>query len=112
MSTLTIQTRGSTAARVESTGHGVAGIATALLLPFSVLVFYRRRLPALRSVLGLLVLCGITFAAAGFLMGCKPMAPMSTPPPITPTGTSQVTVMATSGSISQTATIALTVSLQ
>jgi len=113
MSTLTIQTRGSSAARLESTGHGAAGIATALLLPFaSVVVFYRRRLMGRSGVLGLLVLCGITFAAAGVLMGCRGMAPMSAPPPITPTGTSQVTVMATSGSVSQTATIALTVTVQ
>jgi len=113
MSTLTIQTRGSSAARLESTGHGAAGIATALLLPFaSVVVFYRRRLMGRSGVLGLLVLCGITFAAACVLMGCRGMAPMSAPPPITPTGTSQVTVMATSGSVSQTATIALTVTVQ
>lgn len=110
IATLTIQTRGSTAAQLQSTKHGAAGIATAVLLPFaSILVFYRRRLTGLSGLLGLFVLCVITLAAAGALMGCRGMAPMSTPPPITPTGTSQVTVMATSGSITQTATIALTV---
>jgi hypothetical protein len=115
ISTLTIQTRGSTAARLESTRHGAAGIATALLLPFaSVLMFYRRRLPVLRGLLGLLVLCGITFAAAGVLMGCRnSMIAATTPPaPTTPLGTSQVTVTATSGSASQTAMIALTVTVQ
>jgi len=113
ISTLTIQTRGGTAARLESTGQGTAGIATALLLPFaSVLVFYRRRLTGHSGLLGLLVLCGITLAAAGGLMGCRGMAPMSTPPPITPTGTSQVSVTASSGSVSQTATIELTVTVQ
>lgn len=109
IATLTIQTRGSTAARLQSTRHGAAGIATALLWPFaSALVFYRRRLPALRGLLGLIVLCGITFAAAGVMMGCG-MAPSGTPIPTTPTGTSQVAVTATSGSTSQTFTIALTV---
>jgi uncharacterized protein (TIGR03118 family) len=109
IATLTIQTRGSAAAQLQSTRHGAAGIATALLLPFaSVLVFYRRRLPALRGLLGLIVLCGITFAAAGVLMGCG-MAPSGTPIPITPAGTSQVSVTAASGSTSQTVMIALTV---
>ena len=113
ISTLTIQTRGGTAARLESTGQGTAGIATAMLLPFaSVLVFYRRRLTGRSGLLGLLVLCGITFAAAAVMMGCRGMAPMSTPPPITPTGTSQVSVTASSGSVSQTATIELTVTVQ
>jgi uncharacterized protein (TIGR03118 family) len=112
-STLTIQTRGSSVARLESTGHGAAGIATALLLPFaSVLVFYRRRLTSRSGVLGLVVLCGITLAAAGGLMGCRGNAPMSAPPPTTPTGTSQVVVTASSGSVSQTTTIALTVTVQ
>jgi uncharacterized protein (TIGR03118 family) len=110
IATLTIQTRGSTAARLQSTPHGAAGIATAFLLPFaSVLVFYRRRLPALRGLLGLIVLCGITFAAAGVMMGCRGMVPGGTPPPTTPSGTSQVAVTASSGSTSQTVMIALTV---
>ena len=110
ISTVTIQTRGSTAARLQRTIRGAAGIATALLLPFaSALVFYRRRSTALRGLLGLLVLCGITLAAAGAMMGCRGMAPMSTPTLTTPAGTSQVTVTAASGSVSQTATISLTV---
>jgi uncharacterized protein (TIGR03118 family) len=114
ISTLTIQTRGSVA-QLQHTRHGAAGIAAALLLPFaSVLVFYRRRLPGLSGMLGLLVLCGITFAAAGAMMGCRSsMTAATTPPtPTTPTGTSQVAVMATSGSVSQTAMIALTVTAQ
>jgi uncharacterized protein (TIGR03118 family) len=104
-STLTIQTAGKMAL-LEQTGHGAAGIATAFLLPFaSILVFYRRRSPALRGLLGMLVLSGITLAAAGVMMGCGG----STPKPTTPAGSSQVTVTATSGSVSQTAVIALTV---
>lgn len=115
ISTLTIQTRGSTVA-LQHTRHGATGVATALLLPFAsvVLVFYRRRSRALRGMLGMLVLCGITFAAAAAMMGCRnSMTAATTPPtPITPTGSSQVTVTASSGSVSQTAMIALTVTAQ
>ncbi|HEX4757842.1 MAG TPA: TIGR03118 family protein [Terracidiphilus sp.] len=99
---LTIQTS-KTMALLERTGHGVAGLAPALLLPFaSVLVFYRRRFSALSGILGLFVLCGIMIAALGTVMGCGGGAS-------TPAGTSQVSVTATSGSITQTMTIALTV---
>jgi apolipoprotein N-acyltransferase len=93
-------------AQLQHTQHGAAGVATALLLPFaSVLVFYRRRLHGISGLLGMLVLCGITFAAASVMMGCG----SSPPPPTTPAGTSQVAVTASSGSVSQTLTIALTV---
>ena len=99
---LTIQTSG-TMAFLERTGHGAAGVAPALLLPLaSVLVFYRRRFSALTNFLGLFVLCGIMFAAFGTILGCGSSAS-------TPAGTSSVVVTATSGSISQTTTISLTV---
>jgi uncharacterized protein (TIGR03118 family) len=103
-STLTIQTTGIIA-QLQHTRHGAAGIATALLLPFaSVLVFYRRRSSALSGLLGMFVLCGILFAAAGTMMGCGQSLP-----PSTPSGTSQVAVTASAGSTSQTVMIALTV---
>jgi uncharacterized protein (TIGR03118 family) len=99
---MTIQTSG-TMAMLQPTGRGVAGVATALLLPFaSVLVFYRRRSSALTGLFGLFVLCGIALAALGTITGCGAVSS-------TPAGTSQVTVTATSGSITQTSTIALTV---
>ena len=99
---LTIQTS-KTMALLERTGHGFAGVAPALLLPFaSVLVFYRRRFSALTSMLGLFVLCGIIFAALGTITGCGGAAS-------TPAGTSQVVVTAKSGSISQSTTISLIV---
>jgi len=99
---LTIQTS-KTMALLQPSGHGVGGVAVALLLPFaSVLVFYRRRSSALTGLLGLFVLCGIMFAAFGAIMGCGAASS-------TPAGTSQVVVMATSGSITQSTTIALTV---
>jgi uncharacterized protein (TIGR03118 family) len=103
-STLTIQTTGIMA-QLQHTRHGAAGIATALLLPFaSVLVFCRRRFSALNGLFGMFVLGGILFAAAGTVMGCG-----GSLPPSTPSGTSQVAVMASSGSTSQTVMIALTV---
>jgi hypothetical protein len=104
VATLTIQTATNMALR-QPTRHGKAGVASALLLPFaSVLLFYRRRSSPLAGLLGLFVLCGVTFATLGTIMGCGGSAP-----PSTPAGTSQVVVTATSGSISQSTTISLTV---
>jgi len=102
-STLTIQTQ-SSMVLLEKKRQGAAAVATAVLFPFaSFLVFFRRRSRAFRNTLGTFLLCGIMLAALGALSGC------TTTQPATPTGTSQVMVTATSGSISQTATISLTV---
>jgi uncharacterized protein (TIGR03118 family) len=80
---------------------GAAGVATALLLPFaSFLLFYRRRSSALSGLVGLFILCGILFATLGTITGCTAST--------TPTGTSQVVVTATSGSITQSTPITLT----
>jgi hypothetical protein len=84
--------------------HEILGLAS--LLPFSLFLFIRRRSSgrALRifGPLAALILC---FGAASVIIGCSDHGP----PPGTPTGTSNVTVTATSGSTSQKATIALTV---
>ncbi len=81
---------------------GGAGVATALLLPIaSFLLFYRRRSFGIAGLVGMFVLCGILFAALGTLTGCTASA-------ITPAGTSQVVVTATSGSITQSTPITLT----
>ncbi len=102
-SALVIQTQ-SSMVRLEKTGPGKDAIAAAVLFPFaSFLIFFRRRSRALGSVLGMSVLCAVMLASLGTLIGCT-----TTQPP-TPAGTSQVTVTATSGSISQTATFSLTV---
>jgi uncharacterized protein (TIGR03118 family) len=82
---LTIQTS-KTMALLQPTGHGVGGVAVAVLLPFASVLF---------------VLSGIMFAAFGAIMGCGAASS-------TPAGTSQVIVTATSGSITQSTTIALT----
>ena len=99
---LTIQTS-SSMALLQPRGRGAEGVATALLLPFaSFLVWVRRRSLTLTSLLGLFFLCGITFAALGSITGCMASS-------TTPAGTSQVMVTATSGSITQSTTVALTV---
>lgn len=108
ISTLTIQTTKGVA-QLQPAPPGAAAIATALLLPFaSVMVLYRRRVAVFRGLLGVLILCGITFAAATAVMSCggsssKPLAAS------TPSGASQVTVTASSGSVSQSVTVALVV---
>jgi len=102
-STLTIQTQ-SSMVLLEKKRQGAAAVATAVLFPFaSFLVYFRRRSRAFRNTLGMFLLCAVMLAALGTFMGC------TTTQPATPAGTSQVMVTATSGSISQTATISLTV---
>ena len=101
-SILTIQTSKSMA-MLQPTSRGAAGFATALLLPFaSLLVFIRRRSSALNGLLGLFVLFAVVAGTIGVITGCGGSAH-------TPAGTSQVTVTATSGTLTQTTKIALTV---
>ncbi|CAN5724599.1 hypothetical protein BH10ACI4_BH10ACI4_19260 [soil metagenome] len=113
--TLTIQTTKASAALQPGffNKHGVAGISYALLLPFaSVLLFVRRRsgvasnsksnLPRLLGVAMLLI------ASAGFVTGCSSYT-APTPTPSTPAGVSNITVLATSGTITQQISVALTV---
>ena len=103
--TVTIHTAKFTAL-LDPRVHHSAGIACAILLPLNcMLAFSRRRRLAANSPLRLFVLCGIMFASLGVIMGCADV-PL---PASTPTGTSQVVVTGTSGSISQSTTISLTV---
>jgi len=80
-----------------------AGILAALLLPFGSLLLARHR----KQLAGLRVLAmlGILFASLGVMAGCS-TAPSSV---ATPTGTSNVVITATSGSVTHTTTVALTV---
>ena len=96
---LTIQTT-----KVADSGFRTgAGIVLAVLLPFGGLLVRRRRLPySLRSA----ALFGVLLAGAASILGCSSGKAAN---PVTPPGTSQVTIMATSGSISQSTTISLTV---
>lgn len=90
--------------------NGAAGIAVAALFPFgSILAFSRKRAGngKLRT-LGAFVLF---FTIAGLVTGCSSSnSPSSTPTSTpTPTGMQQVTIKASSGNITQTATINLSV---
>jgi uncharacterized protein (TIGR03118 family) len=102
---VTIHTAKFTAMLDPRVNH-TSGIACAILLPINcMLAFSRRRRLAANNPLRLFVFCGIMFASLGAIMGCADV-PL---PASTPTGTSQVVVTATSGSISQSTSIALTV---
>jgi uncharacterized protein (TIGR03118 family) len=105
-----LTTRATGALRPLRLGGNHAGeIATALLLPFaSLLVFRRRRsvgnaITSLR-LLGVLV---ITLAAGSLIVGCSDNSPFNAP--ATPSGSSTVVVTATSGTVTQQTSIALTV---
>lgn len=96
--TVTIQTRKASSAYIRSADAGI------FLLPFASILALRRR-RRLGNGIGSVRLLGamvVLFAAAGFMAGCG-----STPG--TPVGQSPVVMMATSGTISQQTTIALTV---
>jgi uncharacterized protein (TIGR03118 family) len=98
---LTIQTSAGTASRGYE--RVASGVAFAMLLPFgSLLVLRRRNKSSGLRILGLLT---VLLASAGVIAGCGSSGGMSA----TPAGTSNVTITATSGSITQTTTVALTV---
>jgi uncharacterized protein (TIGR03118 family) len=106
-STVTISTTKPTAALQPLRGAATAGITAAFVLPFGAfLVFSRRRSPNRQSSLRLLVLFGILIVSAGFIAGCSNT---SNAVPSTPVGSSQVTIKATSGSVTQSTVINLTV---
>jgi uncharacterized protein (TIGR03118 family) len=104
---LTIRTFQSVA-RLQTIRHGT-GVATALLFPLaSFLVFYRRRSRAFNAF-RMFVLCGIMIVPLGMLMSCGSSTPSTGDSQSTPAGTSTVVVTGTSGSITKSTTISLTV---
>ncbi len=106
---LTIQTSSGASGYFRSGLGGVdsrtgVGIASALLLPFgSLLAFSRRRRSSGLRILGVL---SMLFVSAGLVVGCSYS---SSGMAATPAGTSNVTIKATSGSITQSFEVALTV---
>jgi uncharacterized protein (TIGR03118 family) len=84
----------------QRSGVYAAGFSLALMLPLLVL---RRRRAGMARLLGVALFC---IAASGLFTGCSDSV-MSAP--ATPTGSSNVVITATAGSVSQTTTIALTV---
>jgi uncharacterized protein (TIGR03118 family) len=88
--------------------RAVTGITAALLLPFgAILAFFRRRSPNKHHTIQLLGLLGVLFVSACLIEGCSSTSSVFVPS--TPPGTSVVTIKATSGSITQSAVVNLTV---
>jgi uncharacterized protein (TIGR03118 family) len=90
-------------------GGATAGITAALLLPFGAFFTSRRRRSSgtQQRHLRLLGLLGILLISAGFVAGCSSSSDVFVPS--TPAGTSAVTIKATSGSITQSTVVNLTV---
>ena len=108
--TLTIATVKKTASLRPFTIHGAAidKITVALFLPFgALLLFPRRRSPDQRRSIRLLGLFGALILSAGFIAGCSSMSDVFVPS--TPAGTSAITIKATSGTITQSTVVNLTV---
>ena len=104
-STVTISTVKNSASLSPSTRRGAAaaGITAALLLPFAaILTFPRRRQLNIR----LFALFAVLVLSAGLIAGCSNT---SNAVPFTPTGSTPVTIKATSGAISQSTVVNLTV---
>lgn len=85
----------------SSMSRGYVAFGSILLLPFGSFLAFRRR----RQFAGLRVLGGLVLlvASTGLIAGCGSSTPA------TPAGTSNVTIAATSGSVTQTTVVALTV---
>jgi hypothetical protein len=107
IATLNIQTSSGSSGYVRTASGGDGrqaawGIASAILLPFGSLLALRRRDrfagPRVLGVITLLIV------SAGFVVGCGSSGTLATP-----TGTANVTINATSGSVTQTAVVAMTV---
>jgi hypothetical protein len=120
-STVTIQTAASMAHLQHPSlwGKGASILAVAFLMPFgSILIFSRRRTIGKGNPLQLLGLVVLLLASTGLVVGCSSSmaapptmtsAPTSPTSPGTPNGVQMVTITATSGTLMQNTTIALTV---
>jgi uncharacterized protein (TIGR03118 family) len=96
----------------HSLNNRAAGIAVAVLFPFgSILAFSRKR--ASNGKLHSLGVSVLFLTIAGLVVGCSssnsPSSTSTSTSTPTPTGQQQVTIKATSGNVTQTATINLTV---
>jgi uncharacterized protein (TIGR03118 family) len=86
--------------------NGGSGVAAALVLPGLLLFRRRKSLGALTRLTVLTLLLVGSIGAGSLLSGCSSSSMAAT---ATPTGMSNVVITATSGSISQTTTVAITV---
>jgi uncharacterized protein (TIGR03118 family) len=108
LSTVTIQTTKSAANTVPGRlRHSAAGITWALLLPFGCIMAFRRRRSSASNPFRLLGVAALLIGSAGLLTGCG--SGNSQIMPSTPTGTANVTITATAGTVMQTTTLAVTV---
>ena len=102
---VTIQTTKSTVMGLNRLrGTRAAGITLALLLPFGSLALFRRRNS---SGSLLLLFAAVAFIPIALVAGCSSSS--GTLPPSTPTGSTQITVTATAGAVTQSTFISLTV---
>jgi uncharacterized protein (TIGR03118 family) len=109
-STVTIATVQKMACVRPFTIHGTSAtkVTVALFLPLgALLLFPRRRSLNQQRHLRLLGLLGILLVSAGFFAGCSSMSDVFVPS--TPAGTSAITIKATSGTITQSTIVNLTV---
>jgi len=108
---MTIQTQKASAS-VQPHHFGNArsnGILSAMLLPFaSILIFRRRRSSGNAAFPRLMGVMLILIATTGFIAGCS-SSTVQNPSTPTPAGQSTVTVTASSGAVTQTTSIVLTV---
>ncbi len=89
-------------------GAATAGTTAALLLPFGAFFTLRRRYaPAGAQAIKRFTVFGLLFTILSFMGGCSSTSAVFVP--FTPTGTTPLTITATSGSIMQSTTINLTV---
>jgi uncharacterized protein (TIGR03118 family) len=109
-STVTISTVKNTSSLQPNTLHGAAtaGITAALLLPFGaiLLLFSRHRSLTRSGNIRLFALFAVLVLSAGLIAGCSSN---SNAVPFTPTGSTPVTIKATSGTTTQSTVINLTV---
>ncbi|SEB98848.1 TIGR03118 family protein [Terriglobus roseus] len=109
--TATITTNTKTANMSPMHGPGMlSGIVVAALLPFASFLAIGKR----RSVMTVRLACVamvlmLSFAAAGGCGGYSTTQTSTTPAPVTPAGTSNVTFTATAGAVSQQTVMALTI---
>jgi hypothetical protein len=108
---LTLQTSSGTpgssgyirTAQASRHAPAAVGIVSALMLPFASLLVFRRR--CYFTGLRILGVIAVILSSAWLIAGCGSTAGM----PATPAGTSNVTITATSGALSQSTVIAVTV---
>jgi len=111
-STVTVMTTLPMISKIQRTkiqqGAATAGVTVALLLPVGAFLAIRRRYsPAAARAIKLFAFFGLFMTTLSFIAGCSSTSGVAQP--FTPKGAAQVVVTATSGSISKSSTINLTV---